>query len=399
MGADWRNSKENNERSEPNFMKALTYQGMRNVKVKEVADPKLEKPDDILVKITATTICGSDLHLFNGEIPHTPKDFVIGHEPMGIVEDAGPEVTRVKKGDRVIIPFNVACGQCWYCANHLESQCDNSNPYLNGDTGGYFGYSNTFGGYAGGQAEYMRVPYGNFIPFKVPENADMEDGKLLFLSDIIPTAYWSVDNGGVKSGDTVIILGCGPVGLLAQKFAWLKGAKRVIAIDHVEYRLEHARRTNKVEAFNFKQTDNLLQYLEEITGGGADVVIDCVGLDAERTVLEMVETLLKLQGGGLGAFRMATKLVRKGGTIQVTGVYGKNYNAFPFGDLFARNITVKLGQAPVIHYIPELYRQIKKGVFDPTDIITHQLPLTEAEYGYDIFDKKKDQAIKVLLRP
>lgn len=380
-------------------MKALTYQGMRNVKVKEVEDPKLQKADDILVKITSTTICGSDLHLYNGEIPNTPKDFIIGHEPMGIVEEVGPDVTKVKKGDRVIIPFNVACGHCWYCTHQLESQCDNSNSFLHGDTGGYFGYSDTFGGYPGGQAEYIRVPYGNFVPFKVPEDADLPDEKLLFLSDIIPTAYWSVDNAGVKPGDTVIILGCGPVGLLAQKFAWLKGAKRVIAIDHVDYRLEHARRTNQVEAFDFKAEENLLTHLEDLTGGGADVVIDCVGLDAEKTMVEAVETLLKLQGGGLGAFRMATKLVRKGGTIQVTGVYGMNYNAFPFGDLFSRNITVKLGQAPVIHYMPDLYRQIKEGVFDPSDIISHHIPLDEAEHGYKIFDKKMDNAIKVLLKP
>lgn len=380
-------------------MKALTYQGMRRVKVKEMPDPGLLKPDDILVRITSTSICGSDLHLFNGEIPNTKKDFIIGHEPMGIVEEVGPEVTRVKKGDRVIIPFTVSCGHCWYCLHQLESQCDNSNGFLHGDTGGLFGYSETMGGYAGGQAQYMRVPYGNFVPFKVPEDAELPDEKLLFLSDIIPTAYWSVDNAGVKSGDTVVVLGCGPVGLLTQRFAWMKGAKRVIAIDHVDYRMEHARKTNKVEAFNFKKTDHLLGHLEELTEGGADVVIDCVGMDADKTVLEVIETLLKLQGGGLGAFRLATKLVRKGGTIQVTGVYGLNYNAFPFGDLFARNITVKLGQAPVIHYMPDLYRMIKDGRLDPTDLITHTLPLDQAEEGYRIFDLKEDGAIKVLLKP
>lgn len=227
----------------------------------------------------------------------------------------------------------------------------------------------------------------------------MEDEKILFLSDIVPTAYWSIDNAGVKAGDTVIILGCGPVGLLAQKFAWLKGAKRVIAIDHIEYRLEHAKRTNKVETFNFKKQDDLLGHLAELTGGGADVVIDAVGLDSEKTLLEKVETMLKLRGGGLGAFRMATKLVRKGGTIQVTGVYGRNYNAFPFGDLFARNITVKLGQAPVIHYMPDLYRQIKEGVFDPTDIISHRVRLDEAEHAYQIFNKKEDDALKIILKP
>jgi len=380
-------------------LKALTYQGMKKVEVKEVADPAIEKKDDVLVRITTTAICGSDLHIYNGEIPNMYDDYVIGHEPMGIVEEVGPEVTRVKKGDRVIIPFNVACGTCWYCNNHLESQCDNANENSDGDTGAYFGYSETYGGFMGGQAELLRVPYGNFVPFKVPEDTELEDEHILFLSDIVPTAYWSVDNAGVKKDDTVIILGCGPVGLLAQKFAWLKGAKRVIAVDHVPYRLEHARRTNGVETFNFKDIKELDHHLKEITGGGADVVIDCVGLDAEKTLMEKAETLLKLQGGGLGAFRMAAEVVRKGGTIQVTGVYGLNYNQFPLGDLFSRNITVKMGQAPVIHYMPELFRQIKENVFDPRDIITHRLSLSDAEHGYKIFNGKDDGCIKVVLKP
>ncbi|XID96234.1 zinc-dependent alcohol dehydrogenase [Paenibacillaceae bacterium WGS1546] len=380
-------------------MKALTYQGMNNVKVKEVPDPSIRKPDDVLVRITSTAICGSDLHILKGEVPNMPLGFVIGHEPMGIVEEVGPEVDRLKKGDRVIVPFNVSCGKCWYCANELESQCDNANEFLHGGTGGYFGYSETYGGYAGGQAELMRVPFGNFVPFKVPEDAELEDEQILFLSDIVPTAFWSVDNAGVKPGDTVLVLGCGPVGLLAQKFAWRKGAKRVLAVDHLPYRLEHAKATNRVETFNFKEIDDLTGHLQEITGGGADVVIDCVGLDSEKTLVEKIETLLKLQGGGLGAFRIAAKTVRKGGTIQVTGVYGLNYNAFPFGDLFSRNITVKLGQAPVIHYMPELFRLIRSGEFDPTDIITHRLSLSEAERGYKIFDKKEDGCIKVVLKP
>jgi S-(hydroxymethyl)glutathione dehydrogenase/alcohol dehydrogenase len=263
-------------------MKALTYQGMKKVKVKEVSDASIHKPDDVLVRITTTAICGSDLHIYNGEVPNMPDDYVIGHEPMGIVEAVGPEVTHVKKGDRVIIPFNVACGQCWFCNHQLESQCDNSNEFLHGDSGGYLGYSETYGGYAGGQAELLRVPYGNFVPFKVPEDAELEDEKLVFLSDIIPTAYWSVDNAGVKKGDTVIILGSGPVGLLTQKFAWKKGAKRVIAVDYAKYRLEHAEKTNKVETFNVGEMDDLVEHLKEITGGGADVVIDCVGLDSEK---------------------------------------------------------------------------------------------------------------------
>lgn len=378
-------------------MKAVTYQGKRSVRVKDVPNAKLEKKDDILVRISSTAICGSDLHIYNGEILGMYDDYVIGHEPMGIVEDVGPDVTRVKKGDRVIIPFTVACGECFFCKNQLESQCDHAND--NRDTGGYFGYSSRYGDYAGGQAELMRVPYGNFVPFVIPENAELEDEKLLFLSDIVPTAYWSVINGGVKKGDTVIVLGCGPVGLLTQKFAWQKGAKRVIAVDHIDYRLEHAERTNKVEIFNFEKVDHLEEHLKEITQGGADVVIDCVGMDAKKSVAEQVETALMLQGGSLSAFNIASKVVRKGGTIQVTGVYGLKYNLFPFGDLFERNINIKTGQAPVIHLIPELFEQIRTGRFDPTDIITHRLSLDQAEHGYNIFSKKEENCIKVILKP
>jgi S-(hydroxymethyl)glutathione dehydrogenase/alcohol dehydrogenase len=279
-------------------MKGVTYQGIKNVEVKEVPDPKIEKADDIILKITSTAICGSDLHLIHGMIPNTPEDFVIGHEPMGIVEEVGPDVTEVKKGDRVIAPFNIACGQCYYCQHDLESQCDNSNPH--GEAGAYFGYSETFGGYPGGQAEYLRVPYGNFTPFVVPESCELEDENLLFLSDIIPTAYWGVDNAGVKAGDTVIVLGCGPVGLLTQKFAWMKGAKRVIAVDYIQYRLDHAKKVNQVETFDFTKHDHLGTHLKEITQGGADVVIDCVGLDGKKTAIEVIESALKLQGGAMG---------------------------------------------------------------------------------------------------
>ncbi|MCZ8521127.1 MULTISPECIES: zinc-dependent alcohol dehydrogenase [Paenibacillus] len=380
-------------------MRAVTYQGKKQVKVKEVKDPILEKGDDILVRITSTAICGSDIHLVNGMVPGMPEGYVIGHEPMGIVEEAGPEVTRVKKGDRVIIPFNVSCGECFYCKNQLESQCDNSNENPLYDTGAYLGYSESYGGYAGGQAELLRVPYGNFMPFVIPQDAEVEDEQVLFLSDILPTAYWAVENSGVKPGDTVIVLGSGPVGLLTQKFAWQKGAKRVIAVDHLDYRLFHARNTNRVETFNFKDVDNLESHLYEITGGGADVVIDCVGMDGEKSVVEKVETALKLQGGTLGPIQTARQIVRKGGTIQLIGVYGMTYNMFPLGDLFARNITLKMGQAPVIHYMPELFAQIKSGRLDPADIITHRLPLTEAERGYEVFTDKLEDCIKVVLKP
>ncbi|HEU5138830.1 MAG TPA: zinc-dependent alcohol dehydrogenase [Bacillales bacterium] len=378
-------------------MKGVTFQGIKDVKVKDVPDANIQKPDDILLQVTSTAICGSDLHLVHGMIPNLKKNFVIGHEPMGTVVDVGPEVTNVKKGDRVIAPFNIACGQCYYCQNQLESQCDHSNP--NGEAGAYFGYSDTFGGYPGGQAELLRVPYGNFTPFVVPEDCELEDEKLLFLSDIVPTAYWGVDNAGVKSGDTVIILGCGPVGLLAQKFAWMKGAERVIAVDYVGYRLDHAKKTNNVETYDFSKFENVGDHLKEITHGGADVVIDCVGLDGKKTPVELVESALKLQGGAMGAIVTASQCVRKGGTVQLVGVYGSRYNAFPLGDFFARNVTLQMGQAPVIHYMPELYKMIVEEEFDPTDIITHKMPLDEAEHAYGIFDEKMDNCIKAVLKP
>jgi len=378
-------------------MKAVTYQGIKDIQVKEVQDPKIEKPDDMIVRLTSTAICGSDLHLVHGMVPNFPKDFIIGHEPVGVVEEVGPEVTKVKKGDRVIIPFNISCGECFFCKNQLESQCDNSNPH--GEMGAFFGYSETAGGYAGAQAEYLRVPYANFTPFRIPDDCEVEDEKLVLIADAMSTAYWSVDNAGVKEGDTVIVLGCGPVGLLTQKFAWLKGAKRVIAVDYIGYRLEHAKRHNNVEVVNFEQEENIGNHLKEMTKGGADVVIDCVGMDGKMTPLEMIETGLKLQGGALGAVIIASQAVRKGGMIQITGAYGMRYNAFPLGDIFQRNVNIRTGQAPVIHYMPDLYKLVAEGKVDPGDVITHVLPLDQAQHAYEIFDTKTDGCIKVVLKP
>ncbi|MBS4220364.1 glutathione-dependent formaldehyde dehydrogenase [Bacillus sp. FJAT-49711] len=377
-------------------MKAVTYQGVKKVGVKDVAEPKLEKKDDVIVRITSTAICGSDLHLYLGNMKMR-DDYIIGHEPMGIVEEVGPEVTKVKKGDRVVIPFTVACGKCFYCENHMESQCDNSNPHL--DTGGYFGYTEMFGDHPGGQAEYLKVPFGNFLPFVIPESTELEDESLLFLSDVLPTAYWSVENAGVKEGDTVIVLGCGPVGLMTQKFAWMKGARRVIAVDHVEYRLRHAKKINKVEIYDFTKHEDAGLYLKEITRGGADVVIDCVGMDGKKTPLETVGQKLKLHGGTLSAIEIAMKAVRKYGTIQLTGVYGSNYNLFPLGEFFTRNITLKMGQAPVVHYMPKLFEKIINKEFDPTEIITHKIPLDQASHAYQIFNDHEDECIKVVLKP
>lgn len=313
---------------------------------------------------------------------------------MGIVEEAGKGVHNVKKGDRVIVPFPVACGHCWYCNHNLYSQCDNSNDY--GDVGGLFGYSNTFGGYDGGQAEYLRVPYANVGPLVIPK--DLEDEQVLFLTDILPTSYWGVDIAGVKPGDTVVVLGCGPVGLLTIKWALFKGAQRVIAVDGVKYRLEHAKKYG-VEVVDLEEHNNTGEYIKEITKGGADQVIDCVGMDGRMTKLERVETLLKLQGGSKSAIEIASQAVRKGGTVVMVGVYGAKYNLFPLGDFFSRNITLKMGQCPAQAYTKPLLNLIEKGKFDATDIITHKLSLDQGKHSYEIFDKKQDECIKVILKP
>jgi S-(hydroxymethyl)glutathione dehydrogenase/alcohol dehydrogenase len=376
-------------------MKAIIYEGIKDVKVKNVGDPKLKNEDDIIIKVTSTAICGSDLHLIHGMVPNMPKGFVLGHETMGVVEETGKEVHKVKKGDRVIIPFPISCGHCWYCEHDLWSQCDNSN--ANGEVGGIFGYSKTYGGYDGGQAEYLRVPYANVGPTLVPE--ELTDEQVLFLTDILPTSYWGVENGGVKKDDTVVVLGCGPVGLLTMKWAAFHGAKRIIAVDYIGYRLAHAEKYNGVEVINFEQYDNTGEYIKDITHGGADVVIDCVGMDGKMTKFEMIETALKLQGGSKSAIEIATQAVRKGGTVSMVGVYGARYNMFPLGDFFARNITLKMGQCPVHTYVDRILSLIREGKFDATDIITHQLSLDKGEHAYEIFDQKEDDCIKVILKP
>jgi len=378
-------------------MKAVTYQGAHRIEVKEVPDPRIERPDDIIVRLTASGICGSDLHLVHGMVPDLPKDFVIGHEPLGIVEEVGPEVTRVKKGDRVVIPFSVSCGECFYCRHGLESQCDNANE--NAEIGAVFGFSNKGGGFPGAQAEYLRVPYGNYLPFRVPDDCELTDEQLVLISDVLTTSYWSAENAGVKPGDTVVVLGCGPIGLATQKMCWLMGAERVIAVEPVDYRLDHARRTNRVDTVKFESPMETGGLIREMTGGGADIVIDCVGMEGKMTPVEYVETMLKMQGGSLGALITAAQAVRKGGVIQVTGLYGMRYNGFPYGDICIRNVTMKGGLAPVVHYMPVVYDLMEQGRLDPRDIVTHVMPLAEAKQGYEIFAQRKQHCIKVILRP
>lgn len=378
-------------------MKALTYQGKEHVEVKEVEAPRIQDARDAIIRITATGICGSDLHLYKNGIPAAP-DYIIGHEPMGVVEETGSEVQSLKKGDRVVIPFNIGCGECFYCKHQMESQCDESNPNPHTDAGGLFGFSEDNGNFPGGQAEYLRVPFADFSSFKVPADSELKDEQVLFLSDVMPTAYWSVEHSGVKKGDTVLILGAGPIGLMAQKFVWMKGAKRVISVDQVPHRLEHAKRTNSVETFNFTEHDEIGKLLYNETDGGADVVIDCVGMDG--TPLSKEKTSEKPnQFGTISPILTASEAVRKFGTVQLTGAYISQADGFPLGDFFTRNVSVKMGQAPVIHLMPMLYQIVDQQEIDPTDIITHKLSLADAPRAYDIFDKKEDGNIKVILKP
>lgn len=382
-------------------MKAVTYQGHKNMEVREVHDPIIEESTDAIIKITASGICGSDLHLYHQGDLFMDPGFVIGHEPMGIVEEVGKDVKTLKKGDRVVIPFNIGCGDCFYCNNDMESQCDNSNPSPASwkmDNGGLFGFGGMHGNHWGGQAEYLRVPFADFSSFKVPDSV-LKDEQVLFLSDVVPTAYWSVEHAGVKSGDTVIVLGCGPIGLMAQKFAKLKGAERVIAIDNIEHRLNHAKKFNGAEVYNFSKEDNIGKLLHESTRGGADVVIDCVGMDGQIAQDDLEISSNSAQRGNISPIITAAESVRKFGTIQLTGIYGTPADNFPIDLIFNRDVQVKSGQAPVIHQMPKLYEMIKNEVFDPTEIITHTLPLEDASQAYDIFDQKKDNNIKVILKP
>lgn len=375
-------------------MKAIVYGGLQKVECRTVEDPKIEKEDDIIVKVTSTAICGSDLHLIHGLVKGMYDGYVLGHETMGIVEEAGKNVKTLKKGDRVVIPFPVACGHCAFCSKGEYSQCDNSNDY--GESGGLFGYSKYHGNYAGGQAEYIRVPYADIGPKKVPEG--LSDEQVLFATDVLPTSYWATEIANVKAKDTVVVLGLGPIGLMTIKWCIQKGAGRIIGVDCVDYRLEHAGKYG-VETLNFEEYEQVGEYIKETTQGGAHSVIDCVGLDGKMSVVEKIETALKLQGGSKSAIETASQCVRKTGTVALIGVYGNKYNNFPLGNFFSKNISLKMGQCPATRYVDLILDKIQKGQFDATDIITHKLSLEQGSHAYSIFDKKEDNCIKVILKP
>lgn len=385
-------------------MKAAVFHKIGDISVDNVEDPKIEKPDDIILKVTSTAICGSDLHIYDGFIPQL-QDEVLGHEFMGIVEEVGPQVTKVKKGDRVVIPFSIACGHCFFCQQGYHANCSHSNPehygpegdMLKGKGGGLFGYTDLYGGYNGGQAEYVRVPYGNVGPRHIPD--DLTDEQVLFLTDIFPTGWSAVKWGKVKPGDTVVIFGSGPVGLMAQKAAWVNGAKRVIAVDPLEYRLNRAKTVNNVETLNAND-DDLMEKIYSMTDGrGADVAIDAVGMEASRNFLEKAKAVFNAEKGTSKVIEMCTEAVRRSGIISVVGVYASPFDNFPVHRIFDKGLIMQFGQAQIHLYIDECFEAVRSGKVTLNDIISHELPLSRASEAYDMFKNKTDDCVKVVLKP
>jgi threonine dehydrogenase-like Zn-dependent dehydrogenase len=386
-------------------MRALTYHGSHDVRVDTVPDPILQEPDDIILKITATAICGSDLHLYRGKIPQLEDGDILGHEFMGVVIEAGPEVTKLKKGDRVVVPFVIACGHCFFCDLQLFSACETTNPdqgaILNSKNvrsgAALFGFSHLYGGVPGGQAEYVRVPKANIGPIKIPDTLADERG--LFLSDILPTGYQAVVNADIGPGSSLAIFGSGPVGLMTAACARMLGAEKIFMIDHHPYRLEFARQTYDIIPINFDEVDPAEVIIEKTAFRGVDAVVDAVGFEAKGSALETVMTNLKLEGSSGKALRQCIAAVRRGGIISVPGVYSGFIHGFLFGDAFEKGLIFKMGQTHVQRFLPELLKNIEAGKLHPDVIISHRMPLIEAATGYKIFDKKEEDCRKVVLIP
>ena len=389
-------------------MKAVCWHGTHDVRVDNVPDPKIEDPRDIIVRITATAICGSDLHLYDGMMPGMESGDIIGHEPMGIVEEVGSTITKFKKGDRVVVPFTLSCGSCFFCNRQLYSLCDESNPnaekaakVMGHSPAGLLGYSHLLGGFPGGQAEFLRVPYADIGPIKVPDGLD--DEKVLFLSDIFPTGYMAAENAQIKEGDTVAIWGCGPVGQFAIQSAWMFGAGRVIAIDCVPERLEMARLIGKAETIDFSKEDVVTKLTEINEGRGPDSCIDAVGAEAHggglSGWLDSAKTAVGLSVDRPIPLREAILACRKGGTISVPGVYIYKLDGIPFGAAMNKGLTFKMGQTHVPKYLDDLMSKIEQGNIDPSAIITHRGSLDDAPELYKTFRDKNDGCVKVVLKP
>lgn len=389
-------------------MKAVCWEGKNKVKVERVPDPQILNPRDAIVAVSSTAICGSDLHLYDGYIPGMVAGDVLGHEFMGEVVEVGPENRRLKKGDRVVVPFHISCGSCSFCSEGLFSACDNSNPNaqavakLYGSSGaGMFGYSHLFGGYPGGQAEYVRVPFADVGPLSV--GRELADERVIFLSDIFPTGFMAAENCHIEPGDTVAVWGCGPVGLLSILSAFILGAERVIAIDRVPERLQMAGERCKAETINYEHVD-VLERLREMTGGqGPDACIDAVGMEAHGTspdaLYDSAKQSLHLTMDRLHALRQAIQACRKGGTVSIAGVYAGFVDKFPLGAAFGKGLALRMGQTHVPAYHGRLLELIQAGRVDPSFLITHRLPLDDAPHAYEIFKRKQDHCVKVVLRP
>jgi threonine dehydrogenase-like Zn-dependent dehydrogenase len=389
-------------------MRAVTWHGKQDVRVEEVPRPQLVNPNDAIIEVTATAICGSDLHLYHGRVPSMREGDVLGHEPMGRVVEVGEGVETLEEGDRVVVPFTISCGTCWFCEHDLYSLCDNSNPnaelareVMGHSPAGLFGYSHMMGGYAGGQAEYLRVPYADVGPVKI--ESDLTDEQVLFLSDIFPTGHMAAENADIQANDTVAVWGCGPVGQFAIQSADLLGADRVVAIDRIPERLEMARDHSDAVTIDYENED-VYDRLMDMTGGrGPDSCIDAVGTDAHGTGIvstsDRVKQRLKLEDDRPTVLREAIRCCRKGGTLSVPGVYLGRADNFPMGPLMNKGITVKTGQTHVQRYLGPLLDQIESGNVDPSFVVTHDEPLEKAPELYRTFNDKDDDCIKVVLRP
>ncbi|WP_017317293.1 zinc-dependent alcohol dehydrogenase [Mastigocladopsis repens] len=389
-------------------MKAVCWHGANDVRVETVPDPKIINPRDAIVKITSTAICGSDLHLYDGFIPTMEKGDILGHEFMGEVVEVGSAVKNIKVGDRVVVPFTIACGNCFFCQRDYWSLCDNSNPngwmaekLMGYSPSGLFGYSHMLGGYAGGQAEYARVPFADVGLFKIPDG--LTDEQVLFLTDIFPTGYMAAENCNIKPGHIVAVWGCGPVGQFAIKSAYLLGADRVIAIDRIPERLQMAKEYGKAEVLNYEEV-NVGEALKEMTGGrGPDAVLDAVGMEAHGTdfmaLYDKAKQAVRLETDRPTALRQVILSCGKGGNVSLAGVYGGFLDKVPMGAAVNKGLTFKMGQTHVHKYLRPLLERVQNGEIDPSFVITHRLPLEQAPHGYEIFKHKKDNCIKVVLKP
>jgi threonine dehydrogenase-like Zn-dependent dehydrogenase len=380
-------------------MLAMNYRGPHRVRLdRDKPIPEILHPEDAIVRVLRSCICGSDLHLYHGLVPDTRVGSTFGHEFIGEIVEIGSGVDKVKIGDRVMVPFNIACGKCAFCRQELYGNCHESNPEATA-VGGIFGYSHTAGGYDGGQAEYVRVPYANVGPVVIPEWMDPDDAVL--LTDVVPTGYQAAEMGGIQPGDTVVVFGAGPIGIMAAKCSWLFGAGRVIIIDHIDYRLEFAEKYAQCEAFNFSSIGDPVVFLKTITDSlGPDVCIDAVGCEAAGNAINtLTGRRLLLQGGSTTALHWAINGVKKGGIVSIVGVYGPIDSLIPIGNVVNKGITIRANQASVKRLLPRLIEHVQSGILDPKGLITHRIPLEEVSEAYHIFSSKLDNCIKTVLVP